>query len=398
MQDSLDEMFDKKTAATVEEPAKAPPTPPIEAPKEPSKEESGDEKFVDDMIEGVGEPEEVKPTEEKKPDAAKEPPKEEPARSFKTPKEMRQYLKEVNKEKFQLVERNAKLARENEELKKGGGSSAEVKALADQLAQEQKVRQQLEEKLGGFDYASTTEFQQKYQEPLRQAVDRASKFVPQLEVNVTDENGEPTVRPASWADFQALYQLPPGKVDKVAHEMFGHAAPRVIQHLDRIKELGEIADQAQSNAVNMAKERQQKMTAEQAQVLEIQVKSFHEATKGLMEKYPEYFGESEDDPEGSEMFKKGLAWADQFFSGKAASLPPEKRAQMDAMIRLRAAGFSRLAASNKSLKAQLAKAKTELEGIRSTKPKMGNDSLGDAPKRNEADIFSGIDSIPDARR
>jgi hypothetical protein len=398
----LDEMFDKKVAP-VPEPATAPaapaPAPVAPAAKEPEAPVDEDKPFVDDMLDD--EPEAKAP--EAKPDtkpteAPKDQPKPDQIPSFKTPKEMRQHLKEVNREKFGLIERNARLTKENEELKKNGGSSAEVKALAEQLANEQKARQQLEERLGGYDFASTTEFQTKYQEPLKQAVNRASQFIPQLEVNVVDANGEPSVRPATWSDFQSLYSLPPGKVDKAAHEMFGHAAPRVIQHLDRIKELGEIADNAQKNATNLAKEQQQKATAEQAQVREIQLRSFQQSTKALTEKYPEFFGESEDDAEGTELLRKGLAWADQLFSGKANALPPEKRAQMDATLRLRAAGFSRVAAQLSKTKAELAKAKAELESIRSTKPKIGAENGSPAPVKNEADIFSGIDSIPSFNR
>lgn len=394
--DSVEDLFESP-GSTSTPPAKPEPAPQA---KEPEKKEAAAEveeveetedelDAVDGMIEGGEKPEAGAAKVEEVAKVPEESQKLED-KAPRTPKELRRTLRETNDRLFKTI-------RENAELRKQAstGSGPEVKAMSDQLAQVNERNKALEERLMGHDYKGSSEYKTKYEAPLNQAAQRAHALITQLEIASPDEDGgDPMVRPATWKDFQALAQLPPGKIDKAAHELFGHAAPRVIQHLDRIRELGEVADEAERTASTTVQQREQQRISEQAGKREIQLNAFRNTTQDLIKQYPDLFGESEDDPDGTDLIKKGLAWVEPYFSGKAADMDPAQRAKTDALIRLRAAGFGRVHHALKVTQKKLATALKEIEATKATRPKMTSGGAT-APSGGESrSMVDGIDDIP----
>ena len=79
------------------------------------------------------------------------------------------------------------------------------------------------------------------------------------------------------------------------------------------------------------------------------------------------------------MLEKGAKLADAAFAANQ-SVPPEKRAQLAATIRNRAAAFDRLKLQNDRLKAKLADMEKELEAYNKSAPAGGEGAPAEPPK------------------
>ena len=122
---------------------------------------------------------------------------------------------------------------------------------------------QLEKRMELVNYEESSDYQEKYEKPFIEAWNRSLAAFQQLEVTEkhpdgVDEMGEPKfkieTRLATSDDLLDLSRLPIGKMDKKAKEMFGESSPRVINYVEKIKELWQQKQTAKEQSAKRVEE------------------------------------------------------------------------------------------------------------------------------------------------
>lgn len=396
--------FFNDDAGSVPVPAPAPaakplepkPEPPKEAPKLPEKAPEKPAEEEPDLDDGLTEPE-AKPGEPADDDKEQEELK--PVEHYTTNVKLRGAYQRARSFNEALLKSKAALKKQLAE-KGAPTTSPQVEAITKELETVRARNGELENAIKGYDYTKSSEYQQKFAAPLNDAIAQAQKAVGFLKVIVpgaVQEDGTTspaTTRAATWGDFRKLYEMEPGDVDAAAVQMFGAASHRIVSHLDKIRGLGEQADEAAKNSAKLADESKQHQMAKSTEEMQRGVRLYTEAIKELSTKFPKVFGEIEGDKEANEVRSKGMAWADRAMSGEA--IVPEERARRHAELRMRAGVVPLLIHQKKQLSQKLAEAEAKLKGYESSAPK--RDAAIDAPKvDDEGDIMKAIDNLPRTR-
>lgn len=254
---------------------------------------------------------------------------------------------------------------------------ADNKPLMEKLAALEKENNEFKEELKFTNYVKHPEFHEKYQKPYTQAWEKAVSEIGQL--TVANEDG--STRQATANDVLALANSPLATLDERAESMFGRSAARVVRHIERIRELAEAQEKAIADARNSSTERekQQQIANEQRMA---KIGNIIETTnKTLKEKYPRWFGHEETDPEGNQLFDKGMEYADQAFNGQSA-LPEDERVRRITIIRNKAANHDRLASHLKNAKARIAELEATVAEYEKSEPTTGKASDATPAKPN----------------
>lgn len=247
-----------------------------------------------------------------------------------------------------------------------------IEALERRIAEQEKVIQ-------FADYQSSDEYKSKYETPYTDAFKRALSDFEQLTVTITDSDGNQTARKATVNDLLALQNMPLGEVDALAEGMFGKSAPRVIRHVEHLRDLAEAKNAALTNAQKAAQEKRTQLT-EQAKVeSEKRVQLWNDTNKKLAEKFPQWYAQIEGDKEGNEILARDQSLVDKAFSG--APMPLETRVNLDANIRNRAAGFGRLALLYKRAQAEIKALKETVKQYEGSEPPAGDTKKGEKPAK-----------------
>ncbi len=260
--------------------------------------------------------------------------------------------------KIQSLEAKTKeYERTIEEMRKG---APDLKPVHEKMTALEKENQQLREVVRFADYRKSPEFTEKYERPYNEAWSKAVSEVTQLTLSMEDG----TVRKATANDLLALANAPLDQLDDLAAQWFPKSSPRVIRHVEKIRDLAEQQDKALEEAKKGAGEFQTKRTIEQqAHDAEI-AKAYTEVGAQLATKYPKWFAPDETDPQGNELLRKGFDYAGTVFDNKPDTingenrvLTPVEKVKRLAVIKAKAANHDRLVAR---LKAEQKRA-TELE-------------------------------------
>lgn len=267
--------------------------------------------------------------------------------------------------------------------------------LQAKLEAAQKRADELESEIRFVNYRKSNEFKEKYEKPYEEAWASALAQIRQLQV-ATEDGG---TRPATDSDILALANMPVGELDAKADEMFGRSAPRVVRHIEKIRELSDAQHKALADAQKNAGEREKTLTVQQQAARTELLKLWQGSNKELAEKYPAWFGHSEDDPEGNALLDKGFALADLHFVGRndmteqqidllppafrdalksRGYLTPQERVQLDARLRNKAANHDRLVLRVKRLTAELKEKTDALAEYEKSSPPAGKAGEGSA--------------------
>lgn len=322
-------------------------------------------------------PEEVKPPPEGKPEPKPEEKKPGPFALVRKAKEELEHKRDHEwMPKIQSLE--AKVAKYEQELASG------PKPFQERVAALEKERDAALNELRFANYQKHPEYVEKFQKPLNEAW--AGLFGDLDGFKLELEDGQS--RDITVADINQLAGLPLKQRGEQARAWFGESAATILQHIRNIADLSKKNEQALEDA-RKASEEHAKTSATQYHQ---QNAAFHQAFTGagkeLVEKYPKWFGESEDDPKGNEMLKKGFEFADGVFNGNG-NLTPLQKAQRMAVIRAKAANHDRLAARLKDRDARIAELEETVAEYEESAPpsdKGGEPGGALAP-------FGGIDDI-----
>lgn len=328
------------------------PAKPVKAKDETPKSE-GDKK-PDKEDEKVGK-ESAKPAAKDKPtEATAEKPQE---KNFKALREAR--------DKFESE--STTLKKELGELKKQLSAAPVPKEFEEKLAAAEKRAKDLAVQLAQKDVTTDEGFQRDFYKPYVAQWSRSMQAV--MGLQYADENG--VAKSLTKEDAEFILSLPDAKSLAEARKLFGddniHALTILATHKQRIAELHERMQEAKSDAQKILDTKREKETATQAENNSRMGTIWKAANESVLELDP-LFKPSDDDADGSELLKKGLAEFDLAFSDDA-SLTPEKRFELHAKIRHQSGAYHRLTAALKAAKDKLAEQDEELEGYRESEPK-----------------------------
>jgi hypothetical protein len=268
----------------------------------------------------------------------------------------------------------------------------EAPADAGKIAELEKRIQEAEQKaqdynrrLAEADYSKSEEFKRDYAEKWNSAYKAAvSETLRYQAIAKVDEDGNPTLRPATQADFDYIRALPVEARRQAAKERFGDNGNDVV---DNIKELDRI-HRAGMEAISRAQETFESKRKQQEAEFKAHSETYRtvrqQSTEELMGKFPQFFGESKDDPELSAAWKAGVEFFDKTESG-AESMTPDKRATAMAIIRAQVGAFPRLAMVVKRNEQKISELTAELAKYRKTDPGSATVKT-EVVKTNEDDI------------
>lgn len=285
-------------------------------------------------------------------------------------------------------------------------------AIAERLKAAEARADAAERKLEVEAFTKSQKYVNEYEKPYVDQWNRTAAQFKELTIKEqtgTDELGEPVYqsRPADENDLLKLANLKLSEMDEAVTKMFGASAPRVIQHIEKLKELAT----ARRNAAQTAEETAKKARDEQRTSEETRVKSlantWTEVNRALEEKFPKAYKPDEGDAEDAAAHTKGFALGDLLFLGEKALRPeqiealPEsfretlkvkqplsdaQRVQLHALARLKIANHDRQVERTKKLQARVAQLEKDLAdyeksepggrpGAHETKPGEGKDWL-----------------------
>jgi hypothetical protein len=283
------------------------------------------------------------------------------------------------KSKATLKERDAEITRLQSELKAAKDApreDLEKATLTEKLTASEKRRQELENEVRFVNFKKSEEYTTKYEQPYQEAWNKAVSDITQLKVRIQngtkeDPNTGETVpnyvsRVATPGDLLSLANLPLNEMDEKVEEAFGKSAPRVIRHIEKLRELADAQTAAEQKALKESGEKQQQTFEHRKQVKKV----WDDENKLWAEKYPRFFKPEDGDEEGNALLAKGYELADLAFSGNGKKTP-EDMAKLHAEVRNKVAGFGRLALRLKRARLEIKELKGSLAEYEKSEPPTG---------------------------
>ena len=277
-------------------------------------------------------------------------------------------------------------------------SQEDAQALASKIDNLQKRLDEKEQAIRMKDYERSDEYKTKYQEPYINSVKDAYQEIKELIVEEptgeNDEDGRPVMRerPATEEDFNEVYRLGLGQAVRLAKQKFGDAASIVLGHRLAIRK----ADQARASAISdyqsKGTEREKQQEAQQNAIRSRYESHWQKANELLSadSRHAAYWGRDANDEESNKALESGFAFADNARSPEFRSKQtPEDLILLDAVVRHRVAGFSKLAYANSALRNENAALKDEVAKLRGSAP----DAPALAPETPPSDESSPLEKF-----
>jgi hypothetical protein len=267
----------------------------------------------------------------------------------------------------------------------------ELEASAPLRANEEweKQRAAYEEKLRIADYTSSEEFQKQFYQPLQDSLATAYGEVVGVPVNLPDGSQ----RAATQDDFNGLLRMSTFEATKAAQETFGVYANEVLARRREVLGASKKMEEAKKNAGEMSKKAMEAQQINAAKQRDGAMKLYRQEREKRASKYAAFFQAKEGDDEGNELLKKGFSLVDEIVNGMPNASDAERLEKISDM-HLRAAGFTRLARDNKSLRSKLSELEEKLKGYEASEPRAGSDRGREAgePTGEEDSLEARLDA------
>ena len=259
-----------------------------------------------------------------------------------------------------LKSRDAEMGKLKGQLNALEGKAKEHGTLIERITSLEKELDDRQAQIRALKQEQSPEFIKQYDKPFRAAADYAKSIVEDLAI----VNGEGQTRPAKWDDFVALYNLPPGKANKAARELFGDDASTVINHLQELHRLDYNKKLALTEEMENAKKRTAEEEANSVRQREQVKEKWIEVNRDLAENVEEYH-DAPEEHEAAQVRTKALA----IYDSQPKSM--NEKIVKDAHIRHIVGAHPVLKRKVKLLATQLAEAQKELESFKHPQPKGG---------------------------
>lgn len=305
--------------------------------------------------------------------------------------EFRKNYETTKKERDELASKLKALETAREE-----GTRAEIKKATE--AYEKKVSEleakytEVETRLKFTDYTRSSEYKEKFEKPLESAWREAISDISGATIELEDG----TERQASVQDIQSMLHMPAIAAARRANELFGAAAPAVLQHRNAILSLTRARESAIKEYQEKGAEREREMQTNSERQRERIYGVFNETIKHYETADASLYGRPED-PEEQKYWDKGdrliaLAVKRQ---GLDESLPEDEQSAIltkaQATVAARARAFGPLIARMHKLEAEVESLRGKQAKLVKSEPGNGSDRKAEA--RESGDLYSGIDSL-----
>lgn len=329
-----------------------------------------------------------------KKDPEKEP-EPEPEPELKTPRQLREAYQNTKSERDKFRAELEEL-RENQSKAEEDFSRKAKSSVESELKTKQERIDELETRVRFLDYTQSDEYKEKFEAPIRNAINRAAEDIDGMTVD--SEDGE---RDATIQDVIALTRIPAGKAAVVAREMFGDAAIEIMNHRRQIMELDRNRNSALEEWKAKGSEQQQKDQKDREQHQQQLVSMFESNVNGARKTYPDLFAESDGDNDGNDMISKGNKLVAIAFSGQGLSEGMTEAERSEAIVKaqaqvaVRAAAFGRERLRFMAAQKEIESLKSQLKAFEKSEPPTGSTDRGEETKE-ERSWEDEIDSLPGA--
>lgn len=251
------------------------------------------------------------------------------------------------------------------ELEEARSKAPDVKPFEEKMSALEKENNSLKEEIQYVNFQKHPDFVTKYKQPYEEAWTKAVGEVTQLSLSTEDGQS----RKATANDLLSLANAPLDQIDELADKWFGKAAPRVIRHVEKIRDLAESQDKVLEEAKKHAGEHEKQIGEHTKKQSEAIGMAYSSTQKELATKYPKYFSPDPEDKPGNELLEKGFAYADSVFSPNAnQNLTPEQRVKRLAIIRAKSANHDRLVTRLKNASQRIADLESDLKEYEASSP------------------------------
>lgn len=287
------------------------------------------------------------------------------------------------------------------------GSKKEIAAAKAALEKERdEIRAKYEEaetRVRHLDYTRSHDYQQKYQEPIKNAWAKASKAVAELKVN----NEDGTRRDATSQDLTKILQISNGSdAREAAKAMFGEDAPDVMAMRRQILDLYESADEAVKDWKTKGDEAQERAHREAAEHNTKLETEFDGHLSSVRSKHPDIYDFDPKDAESEKYVRETERFIDIALKGKGLpeGLSPQEKSRRIAInqaeIAARARAWAPQILARRRAEAEVEKLKAEIAELRGTEPGPGGATVPAAATaaKKDGDWMSAIDALPAGRR
>lgn len=231
------------------------------------------------------------------------------------------------------------------------------------LTKAEQRAKELDDEIRFVDYTKSSEYQEKYEKPIKDAFGSAYADVSELIV----KNPDGTQRIGTADDFNALLRMPLLDAASRVKEMFGDASGEVMAHRRKILELGKNQNEALKQFREQGTERAKQTAEKQKTDNQAIVKIYTETGEDIKKQLPHYFAPDDKDPEASKLLEDGYKLADVAF-GADSNITPDQLARVHAVVRMRSAAFGRVAHQLTKSQERITALEKELEEFRASGP------------------------------
>lgn len=270
-----------------------------------------------------------------------------PKGAAKEPAELR---KELDRLKGELATKNESYSALEKRIAEAEAKGKDTTVLTERLATMEKEIEKRDAELRALKHEASPDFKEKYEKPFTQAMDFAHQIVTHL---VVTDPKTGTERQATWDDFGAIYAAPVAKQGAMARELYGEDAQTVINHIQELRRLDFVKNQALTEEREQYKKRQEQEDANRISTQQKLGEAWTKVNKDLSESV-EAYRDPPEDKELADLRNEGL----RIFDAPVSS--PDQRIIKNAHIRQRVAAFgpnqlkiTRLTQENADLKAQI---------------------------------------------
>lgn len=260
---------------------------------------------------------------------------------------------------------------------------ARVEAAEKRAEEAAKRAQELDDEIRYHNYEKSSEYQEQYYKPYVRAASVAIKSA--TEMRGVDANGEP--RAVTQDEVWAIIANPDSEAAlEAAERLYGSPAKaaRLAQLRDSVRSASDRMEEAKSEFKTKGGERLKSEQAKIEQQTKAEKEMFAKLNEEATEKFPLYFKPIEGDAKANELLTKGIQRADMAFD-ENADLTPDQRVKLHSNIRMRAAGFDRVAYLYKKAVTEVESLKAKLAEFEESMP--GNGDIPGAGKNAESDSW-----------
>ena len=343
-------------------------------------------------------PEEKKPdvkAPDQKPDAKLEPPKppDKPAevKPDGKPKKDTDFLREeLAKHKARAEALEAEITK----FKTTKTEDPEKKALSEKLTKAEQRAKEIEDELRFANYERSPEFKEKYAKPYETAWVEAMS---DLEETVVP-NQDGSLRKATKDDLMKIINLPIQQAGELAEQLFGKAERTMMDHRSSILKTWKAQQNAIVEGRKMAEQREKELTEQhtkqQSELRKLQSELRSTKEPDFLKRHPELAvtmdakGEPVD-KEFAELLQRDRSVTDNLFN-EESKLAPEKKLELHAEMRNRAAHFGAVLKLARKAVTELAELKQKLAEYEKSEPVPGDGVKEVLPELKDAVSMKGL--------